>query len=31
MVQAGGVINEKTDTCILAGDLQNGRILLRQK
>ena len=31
MVQAGGIINEKTDSRIVAGDLQNGRILLRQK
>ena len=31
MVQAGGIINEKTDSRIVAGDLPNGRILLRQK
>ncbi len=30
IIQAGGVINEKTEAYILAGDLQNGRILLRQ-
>ena len=31
ILSAGGVLNQQNETCVLAGDTQNGRILLRQK